>query len=130
MERQGISYNQRTFLYYDRKKRNRSDSSCTSSNKKEFECKGNLLYRQPVCSNQFRHKFLDWARENLHVENQDLWDAIFSEMLLHRKLRVSVKWIRSHQKDYNDPIVCGNFIADHMANYKNFKEYEKENHLQ
>lgn len=98
--------------------------------KKNLNVKATFYIDSQYVANQFRHKFLDWARENLHVENQDLWDAIFSEMLLHRKLRVSVKWIRSHQKDYNDPIVCGNFIADHMANYKNFKEYEKENYLQ
>lgn len=81
-------------------------------------------------ADQLRYKFVDWVREDLRVENQDLWEKIFMEVLEHTKLRIKVKWIPGHGKDYNDPIVCGNFIADYLADYKKFSEYEKDNYLQ
>ena len=44
-------------------------------------------------ADQLRYKFVDWVREDLRVENQDLWDKIFMEVLKHAKLRIKVKWI-------------------------------------
>lgn len=73
-----------------------------------------------------KYKFADWVRGDLYVENQDLWEKIFREMISHPKLSVRVKWIRSHQKDYDNPVTQGNFIADFIANYKNFEKYETD----
>ena len=32
--------------------------------------------------------------------------------------------VRGHEKDVNNPIIYGNHVADMLADYKNFEDYE------
>ena len=56
--------------------------------------------------------------------NVDLWKAILKELKDRKKLRLRLIWHPGHKKNINDPIVYGNAVADILANYKNFTEYE------
>lgn len=73
-----------------------------------------------------QEKIFDWKNNLLEFqfENFDLLDAIFKEIQKHRLMRLKLKWIPGHQKDYENPLTQGNFIADQLASYKQFKEYE------
>lgn len=94
--------------------------------KKDLRATVTFYIDSQYVADQLKYRFVDWVKEDLCVENQDLWDKIFMEVLKHAKLRIKVKWIPGHKKDYNDPIVCGNFIADYLADYKKFSKYEKD----
>lgn len=94
--------------------------------KKDLRATVTFYIDSQYVADQLKYRFVDWVKEDLRVENQDLWDKIFMEVLKHAKLRIKVKWIPGHKKDYNDPIVCGNFIADYLADYKKFSKYEKD----
>lgn len=73
-------------------------------------------------------KTFEWKNKLLkhHFENFDLLDLIFKEIENHPLMRLKLKWIRGHDKDYEDPIIQGNFIADYLANYKTQKDYERD----
>lgn len=56
--------------------------------------------------------------------NIDLWKAILKELKDRKKLRLRLIWHPGHRKNIDDPITYGNAVADILANYKNFTEYE------
>lgn len=56
--------------------------------------------------------------------NIDLWKKIVEELNERKKLRVRIKWHPGHRKELDNPIVYGNAVADVLADYKNFTEYE------
>ena len=56
--------------------------------------------------------------------NIDLWKKIVEELNKRKKLRVRIKWHPGHRKELDNPIVYGNAVADALADYKNFTEYE------
>lgn len=97
--------------------------------RKDIRCTVTFYIDSQYVAEALKYRFVDWAQGDLKIENQDLWEKIFQEIMEHPKLRVKSKWIRGHQKDYDDPVVCGNFIADYIANYKNFKSYENDNRV-
>lgn len=70
------------------------------------------------------HKWIELNWEG--VSNEDLWKEILKEMDEHMKLRIRLRWIEGHQKNIEDPHVFGNNVADLLANYKQFKEYEHD----
>lgn len=57
--------------------------------------------------------------------NSDLWIVLFNEIRKRRKLRLKVYWCKGHQKN-DDLIKLNNNIADVLADYKQFKEYEQD----
>lgn len=65
----------------------------------------------------------DWK----DVSNVELWKDILKELDDHLRLRIRLRWHRGHDKNIEDPIVFGNAVADILADYKNFIEYEQDN---
>lgn len=64
----------------------------------------------------------------LERKNADLWKKILPllEEVERSRGKVIMKWIKGHQKDTRDEHVLGNTIADQLANYKQFDEYERD----
>lgn len=57
------------------------------------------------------------------VKNADLWKAIVREIDSRRAMRMTVKWIRGHQKNLQDDEAFGNACADALADYKSQDSY-------
>lgn len=78
--------------------------------------------------NMIQSKIFEWQNNLLenHFENSDLLNLIFTEVKNHPLMRLKLRWIRGHGKDYEDPITRGNFIADYLADYKTQKDYERD----
>lgn len=74
--------------------------------------------------NNLREWFLnDWKG----CENADLWKKVKKQLDNRRNLRIKLKWIKGHSKDLTNPINYGNAVADMLADYKQFEEYEIDN---
>ena len=73
-----------------------------------------------------RKKGFLWRTKELVCDNFDLVNNIFMELDRHKKLRVKLWWIPGHGKDFNDPLVYGNFIADFLAKYDQQESYIKD----
>lgn len=58
--------------------------------------------------------------------NVDLWKKVVEELNKRKKMRLRLNWHKGHDKDLSDPIVYGNAVADVLANYKNFIDYEQD----
>lgn len=66
-----------------------------------------------------------WSHEKWRgCANEDLWKKILKQITDKKYLRIKLNWTRGHQKDISDPVVFGNAVADMLADYKQFKEYE------
>ena len=91
--------------------------------KKDLRATVTFYIDSQYVADQLKYRFVDWVKEDLRVENQDLWDKIFMEVLKHAKLRIKVKWIPGHKKDYNDH---SRYDAADLADYKKFSKYEKD----
>lgn len=80
--------------------------------------------------NSFIKGWLDnWKKENfLGRTNSDLWKEIVEAIDQRSNMKFKITHTRGHLKDLNDPIVYGNNVADLLANYKNFNEYEDDRH--
>lgn len=95
--------------------------------KKDMSCTATFYIDRQNVANTFKKKFIDWQTGNFHdIINYDLWDQVFKEVNTHKKLRIKVNWIPSHQKDIENSIVLGNLIADHLADYKEHEFYEND----
>lgn len=66
--------------------------------------------------------FNDWKG----CENADLWKKIKEQLDRKRNLRIKLHWIKGHSKDLTNEINYGNTVADMLANYKQFTEYETD----
>ena len=60
------------------------------------------------------------------VANADLWKAIVREVDSRRAMRMTVRWIRGHQKNLTDDIAFGNACADALADYKSQDSYIRD----
>ena len=70
--------------------------------------------------------YIEWCQYGVYEGmNSDLWLCIFQEIKLRPKLTFKFLWIRGHQKVANIDVI-GNTIADELANYKQFTEYEQD----
>ena len=58
------------------------------------------------------------------VKNYELWQAIIRELAVRRKMRFNIEWLAGHQKDLDDPDIFGNNVADALADYKSFTEFD------
>ena len=57
------------------------------------------------------------------VKNADLWKAIVKEVDSRRLMRMTVRWIRGHQKNIQDDVAFGNACADALADYRTQDSY-------
>lgn len=72
-------------------------------------------------------KYLEWSTiGKFNGMNSDLWIQLFEEIKKRKGLRLRVIHIAGHQRNVEDPIVLGNVIADALADYKQFEEYEED----
>src|SRR6056297_2771632 len=55
----------------------------------------------------------------LERKNVDLWKKILSllEKMEKKKGKLTMKWIKGHQRDSGEEDILGNIIADELANY-------------
>ena len=61
------------------------------------------------------------------MENKDLWEKVWKEFQrIDKSVRIRINWTPGHGKDLNDPIVYGNAVADALADYKQFEEFEQD----
>ena len=58
------------------------------------------------------------------VANKDIIEKIRQELNARKRMRVRFMKVRGHEKDVNNPIIYGNHVADMLADYKNFDNYE------
>jgi len=71
-----------------------------------------------------------WERDKWFQRcNADLWKQVLEEYRKFPKGNVRLKHLRGHQKDLTDSHILGNNIADTLADYKQFKEYEEDRKL-
>lgn len=92
--------------------------------KTDIRCTVTLYSDSQYAINMIKEKGFDWKQGRLHnFENFDILDLIFKEIETHKKMRLKLQWVPGHRARLEDPIVAGNFVADHLANYKNHKTY-------
>lgn len=61
------------------------------------------------------------------VKNVDMWKAILKAIQERPLLKLKFKHIRGHQVNSTDAHICGNAIADLLANYKTKEIYHIDN---
>lgn len=75
-----------------------------------------------------KNKYLEWSTLGQFVgANSDLWISLFKEIKKRKSLSLRIVHLLGHQRNVDDPIVMGNTIADALADYKQFEEYETDN---
>ena len=95
--------------------------------KKDVRCQATFYVDRENVVNYIKDHQIDWASGKLEgIPNKDLWDELFQELNDHKRLVARFKWVAGHQKDYDDPIVVGNCIADALANYKGFDQFTQD----
>lgn len=60
------------------------------------------------------------------IDSFDLINSIFKEIERLSRCQIKLKWTKGHKKEYGNPIVQGNYIADSLACYKTQKEYKED----
>jgi ribonuclease HI len=73
----------------------------------------------------FRWEMEKWFERS----NSDLWKQILVEYRKFPSGNVRLKHLRGHQKDLSNIHVLGNNIADVLADYKQFDEFEEDKKL-
>ena len=58
------------------------------------------------------------------ISKDDMIEKIKQELCERRRMVVRFMKVRGHEKDVNNPIIYGNHVADMLADYKNFDNYE------
>jgi len=58
--------------------------------------------------------------------NADLWKQMLAEIRRLNKVKITLQWIRGHQKNLEDDDVFYNNLVDVFANYKQFINKERE----
>ena len=59
-------------------------------------------------------------------KNADLWQEVLKEIRRLNKVKITLQWIRGHQKNLEDDDVFYNNLVDVFANYKQFINKERE----
>lgn len=71
------------------------------------------------------------------VKNIDLWKKVILELNRRNGVNIILQHIKAHKLDkekdpvkrkalLSDPHIRGNYVADQLANYKRFNEYQKD----
>ena len=92
--------------------------------KVDCRCTVELFVDRQNLVNTLKDKYIEWQQNNKYNgANQDLWIQVFQEIQRRPKMTLKVRWIRGHQ-NLDSIDVIGNTIADNLASYKEFTEYE------
>ena len=59
-------------------------------------------------------------------KNADLWQEVLKEIRRLNKVKITLQWIRGHQTNLEDEDVFYNNLVDKFADYKQFKNQERE----
>ena len=99
------------------------------------EVKRVIMYidRKNVADTLIENKLVRWSGQQwLGVANSDLWAKIYEQLLKmnERKVRIKVVHINSHTKDFDNPIVLGNYYADQLANFKEQEYYYNDSRIE
>lgn len=96
--------------------------------KKDISTNVYLYSDSEYAVNMIRNNSFDWENKLIKQNycNRDLLDLIFKEIKDHKLMRLKLIWVRGHQKNYEDEIVQGNFIADKLADYKTQEQWERD----
>ena len=59
-------------------------------------------------------------------KNADLWQEVLKEIRRLDKVKITLQWIKGHQTNLEDEDVFYNNLVDKFADYKQFKNQERE----
>lgn len=73
------------------------------------------------------HRLQKWSLLNFYnVKNLELWYQLIDAINERPMLRLNMHHVRGHGKDFTDPLVYGNAVADLLADYKSHKDYKND----